>query len=153
MTDLRLGRTGDLVAEGDLRGQAPAPALKPEEKEAEENCAAGIDPDGVAQLVTDAGIILRVDGDIASHEEVGHGARHHRAVKHPLGKTSGIMSAIDALSGAAEQPADRPRHYHHQGNPAEERSVEERDFPLFVSVGLRKEKHVFQPSCRASRIF
>src|SRR4051794_5839938 len=59
-----------------------APAPHAPEKQAKENGAAGVGAERIAELVGLPGVMERVDGDIFSHEEIGHRHRHQGSLKH-----------------------------------------------------------------------
>jgi len=49
-----------------------SPTVEPPKRKAEEDCAATIYTARVTKFVSQPGVILRVNGDIAPHQEVRH---------------------------------------------------------------------------------
>src|SRR6266571_7651583 len=80
------------------------PAAEPPKTEPKEKRAAAIDACRVAELVSQAGIVLRIDCDVFSEEQIGHGHGHQRALHHATAESSRTMAALQGRRNAVEGP-------------------------------------------------
>lgn len=106
-----------------LCGVVLSPAVQAPVKTSEEEGAAGVDAEGVAEFVEAAVVVAGVNDDVSAQQERGHGARHEGAVEHAATETGGFGTVVRGGGGAIEDPAetvgDEDNHEEPEGEPGQ----------------------------------
>lgn len=89
-----------------FRSGTLAQAVQPPIKAPEEDGPTRVDAGGVAELVTHAGVVRGVDGNVPANDEIRKGEGHERAVKQTASEAGGGSIPIKGGFGAIERPAD-----------------------------------------------
>src|ERR1051326_3498397 len=82
-----------------------APPAQTPEGAAEEEQAGAIHAGCVTEFIRDASVVLGVNGNVVSDEEVGEGHRHQSALNDALAETGGLPRAVHNQGNAPKSPA------------------------------------------------
>src|SRR5881275_2515951 len=87
----------------------PAPLGEPPKHETEKERSAEIHTGGIAKLVSNSRVVHRINRDVMTDEQVRHGHRHERPLKHAAAKSRRLLVFFQSSFDAIQQPADYER--------------------------------------------
>ena len=74
------------------------------EKEAEEEQSADVHAEGVAEFISETGIIAGIDGNVVAHEQVWHGHGHQCALEQAALEARRLMAALQRDGNPVQGP-------------------------------------------------